>query len=150
MSRLGKSAPRVAAALALALGCAAGVAASGAPNGCRPSSEGAPGARNQQQIDRPAGDTSLLAQSITPASRGNLQTAATQSPDGSNVIVQSIDGERNVQTARQSGRNNIAVQKQTGSCNRQSIRQSGDGNVAVQSQSGRRLSSVLNQHSDER
>jgi hypothetical protein len=149
MSGPGQLAALAAAVLALTFVCAAATT-SGAATGCRLEAGKGPDVSNQQEINRPAGDASLVAQSVTPASRGNLQTATTSSPDGSNVIVQTIDGDRNVQAVRQSGRNNVAVQSQTGECNRQSIRQSGNGNVAVQLQSGRGLSSALNQRGDEK
>ena len=149
MSGRAQLVPLAAAVLALGFVCAAATQSGAAP-GCAPGDNGGATMSNHQHIDRQAADTSVVAQSATPANGGNLQTATTASPDGSNVIVQTIDGVRNVQSAQQRGSDNVVVQSQTGSCNRQSIRQSGNGNVAIQSQSGRRLSSAQNQQGSER
>ena len=144
MSRLGDLSRRAAGLWALALACF-GAAASGEPRDPGRSSCEEPGMNNRQDVNRASGDRSPVEQSMTPSSCGNQQSATTSSPDSSNVIVQSIDGQDNVQVVRQSGRNNVAVQTQAGGGNRQTIRQSGSGNSAIQSQSGAGLEAAVTQ-----
>jgi hypothetical protein len=148
MSRLGELARWHARLLALALICA-GAAANGEPRPCDPNADAELGMNNRQEVNRSPEDASVVTQSVSPGSHGNIQTAATSSPDSSNVVVQSIDGCGNVQSVRQSGTGNVAVQTQTGRRDRQRIHQTGSGNVAVQSQSGAGFTGLIDQQGSE-
>ena len=109
------------------------------------------GVNNQQIINKPAGDPSIVQQHAGPGSHDNVQGITTSSPGASpNTVIQSTEGGNNVQTAVQNGGGgNVVVQTQQGSGNRQTVTQTGDGNRAVQSQSGDNHSGTLNQRGAE-
>ena len=109
------------------------------------------GVNNQQYVNKPPGDPSIVVQHTDPGSHDNLQAVTTRSPgEVRNVVVQSTGGGGNVQTAVQNGGSgNVVVQTQHGSGNQQTVIQTGDGNRAVQSQSGHNRSGTLNQNGNE-
>ena len=109
------------------------------------------GVNNQQIINKPAGDPSIVHQHAGPGSHDNVQSTTTSSPGGSgNTVVQATGGSNNAQIAIQTGGSgNVVEQTQQGSGNRQTVVQSGDGNRAIQSQTGDRHSGTLNQRGGE-
>lgn len=109
------------------------------------------GVNNQQLVNRPPGDPSVVEQYAAPGSRNNVQDATVASPGPvPNSTVQSTAGRGNVQTSVQTGGSgNVVVQTQSGSGNHQTVTQTGDGNIAIQSQSGRNRTGTLNQRGGE-
>jgi hypothetical protein len=109
------------------------------------------GVNNQQIVNKPAGDPSVVHQYAGPGSHDNIQSTTTSSPGASpNTVVQTTGGGNNVQIAIQNGGSgNVVEQTQQGSGNHQTVVQSGDGNRAIQSQTGDNHSGTLNQRGGE-
>jgi len=109
------------------------------------------GVNNQQIVNKPTGDPSIVHQYAGAASHDNVQSTTTSSPGASrNTVVQSTGGSNNAQIAIQTGGGgNVVEQTQHGSGNRQTVVQSGDGNRAIQSQTGDGHSGTLNQRGGE-
>jgi hypothetical protein len=109
------------------------------------------GVNNQQIVNKPAGDASIVHQHAGQGSHDNVQSTTTSSPGASrNTVVQTTEGGNNAQIAVQTGGSgNVVVQTQHGSGNRQTVTQTGDSNRAVQSQSGDNHSGTLNQRGGE-
>jgi hypothetical protein len=109
------------------------------------------GVNNQQIVDKPPGDPSLIEQRAGPGSNDNMQSAAARSSVGvPNIAIQSTDGGGNMQTSLQTGGSgNAVIQKQAGSGNRQTVIQTGSGNRAIQTQSGRNRVETLHQYGNE-
>ena len=109
------------------------------------------GVNNQQIVNKPAGDPSIVHQYAGSGSHDNVQSTTTSSPGASgNTVVQTTEGSNNAQIAIQTGGSgNVVEQTQHGSGNRQTVVQSGDGNRAIQSQTGDSHSGTLNQRGGE-
>ena len=105
------------------------------------------GVNNQQYVNRPPNDPSVVEQHAAPGSRDNVQGATVSSPGPvPNVTMQSTAGRGNVQNSVQTGGSgNVVIQTQSGSGNHQTVTQTGDGNTAIQSQSGQNRTGTLNQ-----
>jgi len=109
------------------------------------------GVNNQQVVNKPPEDPSLIEQRAGPGSEDNMQSATARSSVGvPNAAIQSTDGDGNVQTSVQTGGSgNAVIQTQEGSGNRQTVTQTGIGNRAVQSQSGRDRIETLHQYGNQ-
>lgn len=109
------------------------------------------GVNNQQIVNKPGGDPSVVHQYAGAGSHDNVQSTTTSSPGTSpNTVVQTTGGSKNVQIVIQTGGSGSVVeQTQQGSGNRQTVVQSGDGNRAIQSQTGDGHSGTLNQRGGE-